>query len=123
MSHPPRRVRERSGTLVQAGVGVGAAIALAGCSGEPQERWEGFVHPDSSRAEVYDYAGTHRSLRACLDMGYAFLDLYDALDRGHYECGKNCGWTWVAGRPQKRCEAIAREDREGGLRYLPVGRS
>lgn len=95
-----------------------AVLLVGGCGEGPGERWEGFVHPYPSAPDLYEYAGTHDTLRGCQEMALAFLHLRGATDLGYFECGKDCGWVVEGDRRLKRCRAIARKDPHADLYYV-----
>ena len=62
-------------------------IAFNSCS---SDTWEGIVYPNSDNLTKYHSVGVYNSLEECLDACISELDRIDALNRGEYECGKNC---------------------------------
>lgn len=62
------------------------AIAVGGCS----DSWEGFVYPNRSDLTRHRSVGKFDSLEACRAAARALLANLNALERGDYECGKNC---------------------------------
>ncbi len=81
-----------------------AALAV-GCS---DDQWEGFVQPDRTDNQVYQYVGTHASLQDCRKMAIAVLTFLHAVGKGDYECGKNCRWVIRPGAIEKVCETVSR---------------
>jgi hypothetical protein len=63
-----------------------AALATGGCT----DTWEGFVYPNRSNLRNSHSVGTFRSLDDCRAAARALLANLNALDRGDYECGRNC---------------------------------
>ena len=61
-------------------------VATAGCS----DSWEGFVYPNRNDLTKHHNIGKFESLEACRASARGFLAELKALDRGDYECGKNC---------------------------------
>ena len=62
------------------------ALLVGGCSNS----WEGFVYPNRGDLTTYRSAGTFSSLEECRRAAVALLARLHALDRGDYECGRNC---------------------------------
>ena len=60
---------------------------LLGCSGD---KWEGIVFIDRDNLLMYHTTGEVESLEKCRDASMKMLKNLDALDKGFYECGKNC---------------------------------
>lgn len=63
-------------------------IFLAGCSSG--ERWEGHVYPDKGKLMIHHNSGEFDSLEACESASMEMLQSINALQKGYYECGKNC---------------------------------
>ncbi len=55
-----------------------------------QDRWEGFVYPNQNNLTNHVYVGEYNNLEDCRDAALAKLEELGALNRGDYECGKNC---------------------------------
>ncbi len=64
------------------------ALSLAGCSAD--ERWEGQVFPDRTKLLMHRNAGTYGTLEECESASMKILTSMDAVEKGYYECGKNC---------------------------------
>lgn len=62
-------------------------LAPAGCS---RERWEPVVYPDNSNLLEYRRLAELPSLEECRKVAREELLTLGALDRGDYECGRNC---------------------------------
>jgi hypothetical protein len=63
-------------------------LALSGCSNK--EQWEGYVFPNKDNLLIHRNSGRFQSLQECKDASMAILESLDALEKGYYECGKNC---------------------------------
>jgi hypothetical protein len=61
--------------------------ALASCG---RDSWEGFVYPDKNNLTEHRGLGIFSSLEECRAAADNYLTDLGALDRGDYECGKNC---------------------------------
>ena len=61
-------------------------VTLSGCS----DSWEGFVYPNRNDLTRHRNLGKFESLEACRASALGFLAEIKTLDRGDYECGKNC---------------------------------
>ena len=62
--------------------------ALYGCS--DKEPWDGYVFPDKNNLLIHRYTGKYQTREACEKASMGILESLKALDRGYYECGKNC---------------------------------
>lgn len=63
-------------------------LVLAGCSSG--ERWEGYVYPDKDNLLMHRNSGEFDSLEECEAASMEILKSMSALQKGYYECGKNC---------------------------------
>ena len=61
-------------------------LLFVGCA----DRWEGFVYPDKSDLTRHRNLGEFSSLDECRAAARRVLSALNALQRGDYECGKNC---------------------------------
>jgi hypothetical protein len=61
---------------------------IIGCSSE--DLWEGLVFPDRGNLLIHISSGEFKSLEKCEAASMAMLKSKDALQKGYYECGKNC---------------------------------
>jgi len=61
-------------------------LLCSGCS----DTWEGFVYPNKNDLTTHRSLGEFPSLAACRAAARGILSELQALDRGDYECGKNC---------------------------------
>ncbi len=81
-------------------------LALSGCSNE--ERWEGFVYPDKGNLQIQRSPGEFKSLKDCENASWAMLKSMDALQKGYFDCGKNC--KSEAGFFDRTCEETIRSN-------------
>ena len=63
------------------------STALIGCS---KDNWDGYVYPDKNNLSDHIYVGRFDSLEACRDASVEKLRSINALNKGDYECGRNC---------------------------------
>ncbi len=63
-------------------------LFTAGC--KDSDRWEGYIYPDKSNPLVCRASGTFKGLEECKVKSMALLTSTNALEKGYYECGKNC---------------------------------
>ena len=76
-------------------------MGLPACSGDT---WEGIVFTDRGNLLMYRSTGEFNSREDCEDASMAKLKSLNVLDKGFYECGKNCK---AGSRSYKRgCEEI-----------------
>jgi hypothetical protein len=68
------------------GILLVALLLTAGCS----DTWEGFVYPSRNDLTRHRTVGTFSSLDECRSAALALLANLNALNRGDYECGRNC---------------------------------
>ena len=69
-------------------------IMVAGGSGcSKAERWDGFIYPDRHNLLIRRSSGSFKSLEVCQGTSMAMLESLEAVDKGYYECGKNCDST------------------------------
>jgi hypothetical protein len=61
-------------------------LLCGGCS----DKWEGFVYPNKNDLTKPRNLGHFSSLEACRSAARGVLAELNALERGDYECGKNC---------------------------------
>jgi len=61
---------------------------FAGCSSG--DVWEGLVYPDRGNLLMHSSSGQFKSLEKCEAASMNMLKSKNALQRGYYECGKNC---------------------------------
>ncbi len=61
---------------------------LLGCSNA--ERWKGYVYPDKQNMQIHYIAGEYKSLEECERSSTNVLKKMNSLDKGYYECAKNC---------------------------------
>jgi hypothetical protein len=54
------------------------------------DSWEGFVYPNKNDLTRHRNLGNFNSLDECRAAARGVLAELKALDRGDYECGKNC---------------------------------
>ena len=62
-------------------------MGLPACSGD---KWEGIVFTDRDNLLMYRSSGAFENLEECKDVSMKMLKSMSALDKGFYECGKNC---------------------------------
>ena len=77
---------------------------LVGCG---RDTWEGFVYPNKDDLSKHRSLGTFSALEECRTAALSYLKGLGALERGDYECGKNCKTTPSIG-DGKICEEILR---------------
>jgi hypothetical protein len=65
-------------------------VLAAVLSGWGSESWEGFVYPNRNDLTRHRNLGLFKSLEECRVAAQGMLAELNALDRGDYECGKNC---------------------------------
>ncbi|MBU0961581.1 MAG: hypothetical protein KKD01_10995 [Proteobacteria bacterium] len=63
-------------------------LFTTGCSNSDQ--WEGYVYPDKKNPLFCRSSGKFKSLEECKEMSMAMLKRTDSLEKGYYNCGKNC---------------------------------
>ena len=63
-------------------------LVLTGCSSG--EIWEGVVFPDRGNLLIHASVGQFKSLDKCEASSMDKLRSMNALQKGYYECGKNC---------------------------------
>ena len=61
---------------------------FAGCSSG--DVWEGLVYPDRGNLLMHRSSGQFKSLEKCEASSLEMLKSMSALQKGYYECGKNC---------------------------------
>ena len=61
-------------------------LLCTGCS----DKWEGFVYPNKDDLTKHRSLGHFPSLEECRAAARGMLEELKALERGDYECGKNC---------------------------------
>ena len=61
-------------------------VLWVGCS----DQWEGFVYPNKTDLTTHRNIGHFSSLEDCRAAARGVLAELKAVDRGDYECGKNC---------------------------------
>lgn len=61
---------------------------LAGCSSG--DVWEGLVYPDRGNLLIHSSPGQFKSLEKCKAACMEMLKSKNGLQKGYYECGKNC---------------------------------
>lgn len=66
---------------------VFAATVLFGCGADV---WEGFVYPNKNDLTRHRALGAFASLEECRAAARRYLADLGALERGDYECGRNC---------------------------------
>lgn len=66
-------------------------LFIAGCGAD---QWSGSVYPDKKNILIQKNAGTFESLEECKTGSMALLETLGALEKGYYECGKNCTNTY-----------------------------
>jgi hypothetical protein len=64
------------------------SIILTGCS----DRWQSKVYLNKQNLTNYRIIGEFSSLEECRDASLNYLRGIKALDRGDYECGRNCNY-------------------------------
>ena len=62
-------------------------LLLSACG---SNSWESFVYPDKNNLKQHRSLGSFPSLEACRAAARRYLADLGALERGDYECGKNC---------------------------------
>ena len=62
-------------------------LSLSGCG---SNSWESFVYPNRNDLTQHRSLGSFSSLEACRAAARRYLADLGALQRGDYECGKNC---------------------------------
>lgn len=60
---------------------------LSACSGDT---WDGIVFTDRDNLLMYRSSGAFESREECENASMAMLESLNVLDKGFYECGKNC---------------------------------
>ncbi len=65
---------------------VCAVLAISGCG----DNWEGIVFHDKDKLLMYSTIGPFKTFEECRDASMEKLESLKALDKGYYECGKNC---------------------------------
>lgn len=78
--------------------------ALSGCSNK--EHWTGVVFPDRANLLMRSNSGEFRSLAECESASMEILKSKNALQKGYYECGKNCKSD--SGNSNMECEDSVR---------------
>jgi hypothetical protein len=68
--------------------GMVALLFIAGCSSG--DSWEGHVYPDRANLLINRASGVFQDLESCEKACMTMLTSMDSLDKGYYECGKNC---------------------------------
>lgn len=68
--------------------GMVVLLFIAGCSSG--DSWEGHVYPDRENLLINRTSGIFQDLESCEASCMAMLKSMDSLDKGYYECGKNC---------------------------------
>ncbi len=63
-------------------------LALSGCSSD--ERWDGNVYPDRGKLLINHNSGEFKTLEECEAASLEMLTTLNGLQKGYYECGKNC---------------------------------
>lgn len=66
-------------------------LVVSGCG---SDQWSGAVYPDRKNILIQKSAGNFDTLEECKTGAMALLESLDALDKGYYECGKNCTNTF-----------------------------
>lgn len=80
---------------------LAATVLLTlGCSSPDQ--WDGFVYPDKKNPLSCRTSGKFKGLEECREKSMALLKSTNSLEKGYYECGKNC--TNQASFYQLKCE-------------------
>ena len=54
------------------------------------DSWQATVYPNKEDLTNYKHLGKFSSLEECRDACLGYLEGINALNRGDYECGKNC---------------------------------
>ena len=62
-------------------------LSVLGCS---NEHWDGYVYPEKGNSLVHYHVGRFNRLDECREASLTMLKAKHALQRGYYECGKNC---------------------------------
>jgi len=65
-----------------------ATLLISGCG--PTESWNGIVYPDKNDLSNSIKLGAFNHLNECGVRSLIVLDRIGALNKGDYECGKNC---------------------------------
>jgi hypothetical protein len=65
-------------------------VLILGLSPGCSDTWEGFVYPNKNDLTQHRNLGSFSSLEACRAAAKGLLASLHALERGDYECGKNC---------------------------------
>jgi len=63
-------------------------LAFTGCSSN--ERWDGNVYPDKEKMLINHNSGEFNTLEECEAASLEMLKSLNGLQKGYYECGKNC---------------------------------
>ena len=71
-------------SLILSAVAVSLLVACG------SDSWEGFVYPNKNNLTHHRNLGKFKSLEECRAAARGVLAELKALDRGDYECGKNC---------------------------------
>lgn len=61
--------------------------ALTGCM---EDEWLGFAFPDRDNLLIHHKVGKFETLQECDKASMSLLESLDALDKGYFECGRNC---------------------------------
>lgn len=67
---------------------IGIFLFISGCSSG--DSWEGHVYPDRANLLITRDSGVFQNLESCEKACMAMLESMKSLDKGYYECGKNC---------------------------------
>jgi hypothetical protein len=71
-------------------LGTLCVLGLFSLSGCESNRWESLVYPNKNDLTQHRSLGSFPSLEACRAAARRYLADLGALERGDYECGKNC---------------------------------
>jgi len=74
--------------IVKIGVCLMIVSALTGCSSG--DIWEGLVFPDRGNLLIHISSGPFKSQEKCEAACLEILRSKNAIQKGYYECGKNC---------------------------------
>ena len=64
-------------------------LFLCGCV----DNWQATVYPDKSDLKNYKHLGKFSSLEECRSACLRYLKDIHSLNKGDYECGKNCKYN------------------------------